>query len=857
MMSILKSYAGLAVVLLLFVTLTLITSLYTPLAAGPDETAHFMFARFLAQRGYLPFTSEDRTAAGYKSDQPPLNAALVAALYQGNLDAPPYVKLTHNVPRRHIAIMDIAQIPNWLVLNTEDPWLGEIWLWRLGRLVSIATSALTLVVTYHTALLLIGDHPWRHVAATATVSTVAFIPTFVFISSVFSYENLLGLWLSLFLLTAVYLVQQDDRPSWFYLLAGLWVGLAIVTKLSALTAPLYLLGLVIFLAWRASWTIRKTIGRLTLVLLGVMLGAGWWFIAIELALNRVNELGWVAGLLYPILIADGSDQTSLGVAWLLSAGQIGGAVETTGRILWLEWLGRFFRSFWQHQWQFSAWIYYALLLLTGLVISGWVRGWRRSVTLRLWLPLLLSYIAVFLLLPLVRFVFIQQTHAGMGQHVLFPAVGAFALLLTWGLGAWLPTPQAWPWLGGFALGLVMLGWSVVQVGQLYEPPLPVQTTPPLQPADVETVDLDFGSLALTGFSLAGLQADTTCCASDSSSLAIRLFWQAQDIIPENYLLELQLVDATGQPHQVWLGHPADGRYPTKAWEPGDAVRAEGWFPLAGLPPGWYTLNLRLLGEGGPVSLENQSVFTLTEIEVTTSPQMPKAVQVWQTGSPVEDRATFDKRATIQVIAPSDSEVKLVGPNKTVIEPTAQVRSTWVFVVDPRWSRGNYSVLGGETTLWVNGENRLTAPPLVQMPLEANFANQLKLLGYNLSQQQITPGERLPVTLYWQALRSMPADFLMFTRLRDDEGQVWGGYDRRPREFYSTLLWEADEVVVDGFTTPVAADTPPGLYYLDVGFYLPMGEAAISLPLVQEGQMSEVSNVTIGPVEVSALVEVGQ
>ncbi|MCB0213357.1 MAG: hypothetical protein KDJ52_28700, partial [Anaerolineae bacterium] len=815
MLSALKSYAGLILVLLLFSTLAFFTSLRIPLAAGPDETAHFMFARFLAQHGYLPFTPDDRTAAGYKSDQPPLNAALVAALYRGNLAAPPFAKLTHNVPRRHIAIKDLAEIPNWLVLNTEDPWAGEIGLWRLGRLVSIVTSALTLVVIYYTALLLVGNQPWRHWAATATVSAIAFIPTFVFISSVFSYENLLGLWLSLFLLTAVYLVERNNQPAWLYLLAGLWVGLAIVTKLSALPAPLLVLGLVIFLGRQHNWSTGKIMGRLALSMLGVFLGAGWWFITIELALNRVADLGWLAGLLHPILIADGSDQTSLGVADLLSGGQIGGVVKTSGRIAWGEWLGRLFRSFWQYDWHFPAAIHYALLLLTGLMLAGWGRAWRRSALLRRWLPLLLLTIVAFLLLPLVRFVFIQQTHAGLGQHVLFPAAGAFALLLTWGLGAWLPAAKAWPWLGGFALGLAMFTWSIVQAVQIYEPPLPVRTAPPFLPAQAEAVDADFGPLRLTGFVLSNLSAAGSCCTTnDPPALSVQLYWQAEEIVPENYIVELQLLDADGRPRSVWAGHPADGRYLTKAWEPGDAVRVAGQLPLAGLLPGQYTLSLRLLGDGGPLLPEGESAPILTTLQLTTPPPPPDTIQLWQAGQPAQEQPHFDKWQAFQLAVPAGCPVELVGPNETVIAPLAQAGSTSAFVVDPRWPRGEYQVRQCDhaLTLWVDDGGRPTIPPPVEVKLEANFANQLQLLGYNLPQRSIDPGQRLPVTLYWQALRSMPADFLMFTRLRDAEGQVWGGYDRRPREVYSTLLWVADEVVIDSFSMPVQADAPPGLYY---------------------------------------------
>jgi hypothetical protein len=110
-----------------------------------------------------------------------------------------------------------------------------------------------------------------------------------------------------------------------------------------------------------------------------------------------------------------------------------------------------------------------------------------------------------------------------------------------------------------------------------------------------------------------------------------------------------------------------------------------------------------------------------------------------------------------------------------------------------------------------------------------------------------------VTLYWQALatRSPQADFTQFNHLLDSNGILRGGYDRRPLEYYNTLLWAPGEVVIDGYAVPVDADAPPGAYYLDVGYYLTVGESAVNLPLVVDGQMTEISSVTIGPVEVVA------
>lgn len=865
-MSRLKLHAGLLLILLVYFFLATLTSLRIPLSAGPDEAAHFMFARFLAKEGYLPLTPEDRTAAGYKSDQPPLNALAAALIFRGDLNAPPYVKITHDMPRRHLAI-PVANIPNWLVLNTEDPWVGEILLWRIGRFMSIIFSGLTLVVVYFIALLIFEDSPARYMTATATVMSLAFIPMFIFISSVFSYENLLGLWLSLFLLTAVYLIKKTE-PAWLYLVAGLMVGLAIVTKLSALTTPLALVGMVGLIGWRAGWSKQKLGSRLALSLTGLLVGCGWWFAWIELKLNRVNELGWFSGLLQPILLADGSDRTSVEISYLLSGGKIGQMVNFADQISFTEWGERFFRSFWQYDWHFPYLLFLALIALTALSGVGLIRVWRQKPSARQWLVVLMFYISIFFILPLVRFFSVEQTSTAQGQHVLFPAAGAFAILITWGLSAWFPARMARPWLGGVLLGLGMAGWSVVQSIQIYQPSLPIRTVPPLMPASAQPAELDFGPIMLTGYELKGLTTDSTCCDPNHLAVEVNLYWLVQELSQENYLTEISLVDHQEQTQSIWLGHPANGRYPTKAWEPKDTVRDKTWLPLIGLSPGVYTIKLRLIGASGPLVIGDKTSFTLAQLELakpvlpaqSAQPDRP-AFNLWQQGQVAAGLPVFESRSTIQITASPAVTLSLVGPRQTVWAPDRTGGPTRAFVVDPRWFKGEYCLRiesanqpawESAPLLFANGEGRLMNPLPSQVTVNANFANQLMLLGYDLPQRQIMPGESLPVTINWQALQSMPADFIMFTRLRDQQGQIWAGYDRKPRENYSTLLWIAGEVVGDSFTLPIKPDTPAGLYYLDIGFYVVVGQAPVSLPLVQNGQMSQVTNVTLGPIKVGHL-----
>jgi hypothetical protein len=79
--------------------------------------------------------------------------------------------------------------------------------------------------------------------------------------------------------------------------------------------------------------------------------------------------------------------------------------------------------------------------------------------------------------------------------------------------------------------------------------------------------------------------------------------------------------------------------------------------------------------------------------------------------------------------------------------------------------------------------------------------------------------------------------------------VWGGRDRKPQESYSTLFWTPGEVVENGFTVKIQPDAPPGIYTIDLGFYFTVDKAPVSLPLVQNGQLTDVTSVTLGPIKI--------
>jgi hypothetical protein len=204
----------------------------------------------------------------------------------------------------------------------------------------------------------------------------------------------------------------------------------------------------------------------------------------------------------------------------------------------------------------------------------------------------------------------------------------------------------------------------------------------------------------------------------------------------------------------------------------------------------------------------------------------------------------------------------VGPDGQPHQPSDRAGRVYNFTVEPNFASGDYHFrferLAGDQTsaqtetpalLRIETQKRLFKVGAVAHPLQANFAGYVALLGYDLPVRRVEAGHNIPVTLYWQAVKPIGADLIMFNHLIDRNQKIWGGRDRRAREVYSTLLWAPGEIVVDSFDVQVDFQAPHGLYNLLIGIYLPMGQASVSLPLLQNGQMSQITNVSLSPIKV--------
>jgi hypothetical protein len=106
----------------------------------------------------------------------------------------------------------------------------------------------------------------------------------------------------------------------------------------------------------------------------------------------------------------------------------------------------------------------------------------------------------------------------------------------------------------------------------------------------------------------------------------------------------------------------------------------------------------------------------------------------------------------------------------------------------------------------------------QDKLQANFSNQVMLLGYDLPNVQVVSGGEIPLTLYWKAIKPVLVNYSVFVHLVRPPEHLWGQDDRlNPADFPMTR-WPVDKYVRDRHRLPVLPGTPPGEYEIEVGFY---------------------------------------
>lgn len=107
------------------------------------------------------------------------------------------------------------------------------------------------------------------------------------------------------------------------------------------------------------------------------------------------------------------------------------------------------------------------------------------------------------------------------------------------------------------------------------------------------------------------------------------------------------------------------------------------------------------------------------------------------------------------------------------------------------------------------------------PLHVNFQGEVALVGYELNRRVAAPGESLHVTLYWRALKPILAEYAVFVHVLGQHERLWAQRDAQPQEGLApTSGWVPGTVIEDRYELTLRPDTPPDVYPIEVGLYVP-------------------------------------
>ncbi len=121
-----------------------------------------------------------------------------------------------------------------------------------------------------------------------------------------------------------------------------------------------------------------------------------------------------------------------------------------------------------------------------------------------------------------------------------------------------------------------------------------------------------------------------------------------------------------------------------------------------------------------------------------------------------------------------------------------------------------------------GQIRILDPAHAQSPsqlLTVELGEQIQLLGFDLSSEQLSRTKPLHLTLYWQSIDHPTTNYTVFTQLIGPDGQVWGQQDNQPQGGrYPTTAWVIQDRVADRYELFLREAAPAGQYRLLVGMY---------------------------------------
>lgn len=585
------------------------TSIIVPLFEGPDEDDHFRFTKYLADHRRLPVQlfQAGGGEAGHQGWQPPLYYGLAALLispidtsdYEQRLQRNPAAALTGDITccgRNQFFHYDAENFPY------QRTTLAV----HLARGVTILFGLVCVFAIYSLTLALF---PASNYLALAVTAIATLNPSFIYSSTLVSNDIPLVAFCALVFLVMAKLATRAWDANWkSFALLGILIGLAILTKTTALALIPLILMLSACLAYRAQ-SFAMFLRFAVYVFAPTPLLTFWYFLR--------NQLVYGDPLAYKLVAASAlpprdapltlAELTQINLPWLWQTFWGGPTPGDFPQILLMIFLLAFGISL-------LAFLFYVLRSRKQL-------GPDRIVML----ALLLLWLA-FIFIAQLQFI---RTASGTDQgRYLFPAIFVVALIYVLG---W--SEMIWQLLARvrrvFSFALAQRVVAIFSTAFFIALPAFVLTAYTI-PAYAQPAPFNPETLAQHGARinaefengmLLGGYALSARAISCHDKLGVTLFWTGEARIQDTYRVFTHLVNAQGAVAANKDVIPGRGAYPTVYWKPNRWLEDTIYIPLnRGARAGNYSVIVGTYKSGEPderVNLKNsnEDFVTLDDVRV--------------------------------------------------------------------------------------------------------------------------------------------------------------------------------------------------------------------------------------------------
>jgi hypothetical protein len=555
---------ALALLLALFLVMAALYAWVTPPLEGFDALAHYRAVVHLRANPRPPLLDKATLDASYELiTQPPLYHALAA------LAATPWpVAPTQALVAASANPYFEKGLSERQTLTLPDAsWTALAPLWA-ARMVSLLGALLLVTATWLLARTLI---PARWTFALATASVVAFNPVLLFLAVTVTNDAWAAGTVALTVALAARAALEGRPPhAWFW--AGAAGGLALLAKYSGFLVALPALVMLAFYARRQGR--KPALQAAGYALLGGALVAGYWLGRNWLLYGELVPLNRMAVLITTLNRAEPWP-------WPL-------VVEYMPWLVWSYW-GIFVATVASPA-LLETVRWFMLIGLAGLPVAL-LRGDGDGYAAQGWTFVLAGVWAVVAAAAVIHWTrTVSYGEQGRLAHIAAPAL---ALLWVLGWQAWLPVrwrPAFHLLLAVGMVGLALWGAQTLHAAYRLPPGLP---TPP-QP------DRPIGVRFAGGPELLGVDFPEGAALMPGRPMPLTLYWTTSQVIPANYTLFLHLADGENRLLYQFDGVPAQGRHPTRQWQPGQ-IFADSYTISVGeiTAPGLATFSLGLYPYNDP------------------------------------------------------------------------------------------------------------------------------------------------------------------------------------------------------------------------------------------------------------------